>query len=210
MQLWPEEATETAPISTSMKCSFGTTNARCGGFVAAAMKRSQDDDEDAGDDGLLSGGPPSWSVRVDDVGGRGGGRKGKRERQTASVSCVAQKAISRRMAPTGGTCRRSSGALGGTPCCSRRVKQTETAKTRAMEVKARVQATTSSSAKVKANVSVLWSTQTKGRAGRDWVPCRRWCMEPDRSRVQGQDEVQCNWSSMPRGARGESSHQDHA
>ena len=52
-------------------------NARCGGFVAAAMKRSRGDDEEAGDDGLASGGPPSQSVRVDDVGGKGGSRKGK-------------------------------------------------------------------------------------------------------------------------------------
>ena len=44
------------------------------------------------------------------------------ERQTASASCMAKKAISRRIAPTGGACRRPSGPLGGTPCRSRRVK----------------------------------------------------------------------------------------
>ena len=53
-------------------------NAGYGGFVAAAMKRSRDDDEEAAEDGLAAGGPPpSQSARVDDVGGKGGSRKGK-------------------------------------------------------------------------------------------------------------------------------------
>ena len=52
-------------------------NAGYGGFVAAAMKRSRDGDEEAAEDGLAAGGPPSQSVRVDDVGGKGGSRKGK-------------------------------------------------------------------------------------------------------------------------------------
>ena len=42
------------------------------------------------------------------------------------------------------------------------------------------------------------------------LECRSWRMEPDRRRVSGQDEVQFKWSSMPRGARGDSSYQDHA
>ena len=46
--------------------------------MAAAMKRSRDDDEEAAEDGLAAGGPPpSQSARVDDVGGKGGSRKGK-------------------------------------------------------------------------------------------------------------------------------------
>ena len=58
---------------------LGTTtpNARCRGFVAAATKRSRDSDERAAQDGLAAGGPPSTSVRVDDVGGKGG--SGKKE-----------------------------------------------------------------------------------------------------------------------------------
>ena len=39
-----------------------------------------------------------------------------------SASCVAEKTISRRIAPTGGTCRKPNGALGGTTCRSRKVK----------------------------------------------------------------------------------------
>ena len=46
------------------------------------MKRSWDDDEEAAEDGLAAGGPPpSQSARVDDVGGKGGSRKGKIERK---------------------------------------------------------------------------------------------------------------------------------
>ena len=46
--------------------------------MAAAMKRGRDDDEEAAEDGLAAGGPPpSQSARVDDVGGKGGSRKGK-------------------------------------------------------------------------------------------------------------------------------------
>ena len=53
-------------------------NAGYGGFVAAAMKRSRDDDEEAAEEGPAAGGPPpSQSARVDDVGGKGGSRKGK-------------------------------------------------------------------------------------------------------------------------------------
>ena len=91
--------------------------------------------------------------------------KGK-ERQAASASRVAKKDISRRIAPTGGTCRRPSGALVGTLWRFRRVKQRVKARTRAMEAKARVKARTSSSAKVKAKVWVLWITQTRSRTGR--------------------------------------------
>ena len=39
-----------------------------------------------------------------------------------SASCVAEKTISRRIAPTGGTCRKPNGALGGTTCRSRKGK----------------------------------------------------------------------------------------
>ena len=52
-------------------------NAGHGGFVAAAMKRSRDDDEEDAEDRLATGGPPSQSVRTDDVGGKGGSREGK-------------------------------------------------------------------------------------------------------------------------------------
>ena len=79
---------------------------------------------------------------------------------------MAKKAISRRIAPTSGTCRRPNGALGGTLCRSRRVKQRGKAKTRAKEAKERVKARISSSTKVTAKVSVLWSTQTRSRTGR--------------------------------------------
>ena len=56
-------------------------SAGCGGFVAAAMKRSRDEDEEAAEDGLATGEPPSQSVPIDDVGGKGGSRKGKGERK---------------------------------------------------------------------------------------------------------------------------------
>ena len=52
-------------------------NAGYGGFVAAATKRGRDDDEEAGEDGPAAGGMPAKSARIDEDGGKGGGRKGK-------------------------------------------------------------------------------------------------------------------------------------
>ena len=88
------------------------------------------------------------------------------EEEASEDGVVAKRAISRRIAPTSGACRSPSGALVGTPCRSRRVKQRVKARIRAMEAKARVQARTSSSAKVKAKVWVRWSTQISRRTDR--------------------------------------------
>ena len=129
--------------------------------------------------------------------------KGK-ERQTASASCVAKKAISRRIAPTGGTCRRPSGALGGTLGRSRRVKQRVKAKTRAKVAKARVKARMSSFTKVKVKVSVLWSTQTRSRTGRRNLGAQKMLhgtrSEPCPMSRRGTMSVEsCPWRKFPSG-----------
>ena len=167
--------------------------------VAAAMKRSRDEEAK---DGLAGGGPPFQIVRVDDVGGKGGSRKRKREKGKADRECFlcGQEGHFKVHCLRRSYVLKTSGALGGTLCRSKRVK----AKTRVKEAKARVKAIISSSAKVEAKVSVHWSTQTRSRTGR-WNLGAQKMSRGTRSELcprsrRGAMEVEC----CPR----ESSHQD--
>ena len=115
--------------------------------------------------------------------------KGK-QRQTVSASCVAKKAISGRI---------------GQQVVRAEDQQRVKAKTRAKEAKARVKSRTSCSTKVKAKVSVLWSTQTRSLTGRRNLGAQKMAhgtrSEPCPRSKRGALQVECLWRS---------SHQYHA